>query len=58
LTSKQANIPVGSPKYGKNDHFKMDHKELGSEDVDRIQQIQNTIQQHVLVNMVMDLWVP
>jgi hypothetical protein len=34
--SKQANIPVGSSKCGKDDNFKMDHKEAGSEGVDRI----------------------
>lgn len=49
---------LGRHKHRLGDTVKMDHKEIGLKAVDYIHLAQDRVQWQVLVNTVMNLWVP
>jgi hypothetical protein len=58
VRNHQGNTSAGSLRCGKGNNFKMDYRQVDSEGVERIQQVQNMSQHWVLMNMVMNLLVP
>jgi hypothetical protein len=50
--------PLGRPRRRCEDNIKMDFKEVGCEDIDRIELTQDRYMWRVLVNAVMNLRVP
>lgn len=55
IRKSEGKRPLRRPRGGWNDYIKMDHKEVGWDDVDRILLAQSTVKLLVLLNKVITL---